>query len=328
MFTIKKLVAQVGSRSIAYDVRQKPDWLDWKEIVYMAKDANLTLYDGGAEGVEETRAASRHLTPVDWSLTDTVTQMVNLAAFIKAEFDALSGVNGTMKGQLGDRQGNDVSQLALQQGDLIQRYGFYLHQRLEADALTAMCNIGKYIWASNPGHRVLISQKFARKVINVTKDISMESIGIIIRDGYERKKEEEFVMGLAERMSSTGAISLGDLLNLWKNKGNIARLQTLIKDGLSAKERADALLAQQSNQIAADANALKKRELDLQEAKIKIDSADKRYVADRNAGSKTDVANAQIENQQQMADVQNANDLQKLGAEHYYQTSMGESAVQ
>lgn len=259
MYTIRKKINMAGSKAVAYDVSQKPKGTTMAGIAYQARETGVYLYDSKQISGDENRvAASRHLSTIDFGISDEIVPLINLAAWTQTTYDMQCGINPSMKGLPENRQGDNVTQEALRQGNLIQFPMFYQHQLLQKDVLTCQANTGKFVWAKADA-RVLISTTYGKKLFRGSKDMSTEQLGIIIADGYKAQEDKNFMMNLANLRAQGGQGSIKEILTLWNEKNPI-KADAILRDGMSAFERSQLELQQQQNQIAAQsaqANAAK-----------------------------------------------------------------------
>ena len=129
MYQIELALARSGSKAIVYDVSQKPKNVPLEDVMYHAKNSGLILINSRQEGMSNFN----QFQSIDFTLSQSVSQMTNLKIMLEDTADKLTGISAARAGvtKSGDLVG--VTERNVMQSTLITAPLFDLHYQVVGD---------------------------------------------------------------------------------------------------------------------------------------------------------------------------------------------------
>src|SRR5690606_4742758 len=90
MYHIELSMARSGGKAVVYDVSQKPKNIPLEDVFYHAKNTGLILINNKAEGMQTN--GFNQFQQVDFTLSQSVSQMINLKMMLEDTADKLTGI--------------------------------------------------------------------------------------------------------------------------------------------------------------------------------------------------------------------------------------------
>ena len=94
MYQIELALARSGSKAIVYDVSQKPKNVPLEDVMYHAKNSGLILINSRQEGMSNFN----QFQSIDFTLSQSVSQMTNLKIMLEDTADKLTGISAARAG--------------------------------------------------------------------------------------------------------------------------------------------------------------------------------------------------------------------------------------
>lgn len=253
MYQIELAMARSGGKSIVYDVSQKPKNISLKDVFYHAKNSGLILINNKAEGMQTN--GFNQFQQVDFTLSQSVSQMINLKMMLEETADRLTGISASRAGvqKSGDLVG--VTERNVMQSTLITAPLFDIHYRLVGDVLEGLAGLMKPAWGKE-GRMANVFGDMGMQTFKIDKSIALAEYGIFVENSGKEVQRKNEMMGLLERWSSTGAIDPTAVIKA-VNAESSSEVESILTTGLEAIRDSNAALEErkvasqeQANEIA------------------------------------------------------------------------------
>ena len=253
MYQIELAMSRAGGKAIVYDVSQKPKNIPLEDVFYHAKNTGLILINNKAEGMQSN--SFTQFQQVDFTLSQSVSQMVNLKLMLEETADKLTGISAARSGvqKSGDLVG--VTERNVMQSTLITAPLFDGHYNLVGDILQNMAGQMKFAWG-NEGRMANIFGDMGMQTFKIDKLIALDEYGIFVENSGKEVQRKQQMMGLMERFSSTGAVDPASIMKA-VNAESSSEVESILTTGLEAIRDQQAALEErkvaaqeQSNEIA------------------------------------------------------------------------------
>jgi hypothetical protein len=250
MYQIELALARSGSKAIVYDVSQKPKNVPLEDVMYHAKNSGLILINSRQEGMSNFN----QFQSIDFTLSQSVSQMTNLKIMLEDTADKLTGISAARAGisKSGDLVG--VTERNVMQSTLITAPLFDLHYNVVGDVLQGLCGLMKSAWG-NEGRMANVFGDMGMQTFKIDKSIALDEYGIFIENSGREVQRKQSMLALMDRYASSGNL---DPLAAIKavNADNATEIESILTQGLEAvnaqvldqQEQATAL-QEQTNQI-------------------------------------------------------------------------------
>jgi len=238
MYQIELAMARSGGKSIIYDVSQKPKNMSLKNVIYHAKNSGLIVINNKAEGMQTS--GFNQFQQVDFTLSQSVAQMINLKMMLEDTADKLTGISASRAGvqKSGDLVG--VTERNVMQSTLITAPLFDIHYRLVGDVLQSMAGLMKTAWAKE-GRMANVFGDMGMQTFKIDKSIALEEYGIFIENSGKEVQRKQEMMALLERFSSSGNIDPLSIIKAINAEGS-SEVESILTEGLGAiKEQQQAM---------------------------------------------------------------------------------------
>jgi hypothetical protein len=255
MYQIELAMARSGGKSIVYDVSQKPKNISLKNVMYHAKNSGLILINNKAEGMQTN--GFNQFQQVDFTLSQSVAQMINLKTMLEDTADRLTGISASRAGvqKSGDLVG--VTERNVMQSTLITAPLFDIHYRLVGDVLQGLAALMKVAWGKE-GRMANVYGDMGMQTFKIDKSIALPEYGIFIENSGKEVQRKQDMMALLERFSSSGNIDPLSIIQAVNAEGS-SEVESILTEGLGAlKEQQQEMqerqvaAQEQANEIAAE----------------------------------------------------------------------------
>jgi hypothetical protein len=263
-------MSRSGGKAVVYDVSQKPKNVPLEDVFYHAKNTGLILINNKAEGMQTN--GFNQFQQVDFTLSQSVAQMINLKVMLEETADKLTGISASRAGvqKSGDLVG--VTERNVMQSTLITAPLFDLHYTIVGEVFQSMAALMKTAWGKE-GRMANIFGDTGMETFKIDKSIALDEYGIFIENSGKEVQRKKEMMMLIERFSSTGAI---DPLSVIKavNSESSSEVESILTDGLEAISQMQADLEERKVAAQEQANeiAAKQMKIPLKVAKIKAET--------------------------------------------------------
>jgi hypothetical protein len=267
MYQIELSMARSGGKSMVYDVSQKPKNISLKDIFYHAKNSGLILVNSKTEGMQNN--TFNQFQQVDFTLSQSVAQMINLKIMLEETADKLTGISAARSGvqKSGDLVG--VTERNVMQSTLITAPLFDIHYKLVGNVFQAMAGLMKTAWAKE-GRMANVFGDMGMQTFKIDKSVSLSEYGIFLENSGREVQRKQEMMGLLERFSSSGNVDPLAIIKAVNAEGS-SEVESILTEGLEAVRNAQQSLEERKVAAQEQANeiAAKTIEIPLEVAKIK-----------------------------------------------------------
>jgi len=308
MFHIDGALARSGGKAIVYDVSQKPKDVPLADVMYHAKNSGLIMINSKQEGGQ--MSSFNQWKDVDFTLSQSVSQMINLKSMLEETADKLTGITASRAGVNKTSDAVGVNERSVMQSTLITAPLFDIHFKIVSEVLQGMANLMKYCWGED-GHMVNVFGDMGMEVFKIDKSVGLEEYGIFVKNSSKELERKSTMMSLIQNFSSTGA--LDPIATIKSVNGETAsELEEILTAGLESvkaqslqMEERQIASTEQANEIAGQ-----KIQVALDVAKVKAETD----MAVAKLRSETDlaIANEELDHKEDMLDVQAKTDLDKI----------------
>ncbi len=254
MMEMRKLVALSGMKAIHYDLSQMPDGWDIQRVMYEAKESGILVFNGKAIGGAPSQGSYKHMQSVDLSLVGDAVALLNLATGIRALYDELCGVTAGLKGQFQSRESLGQTQMSSAAGSVMTQKLFAHHEGITEAVMNKMLMMGQRLWSRNEKRSVILGENHA-KTLQLSEEIGLYDFGLFVTSTSKNAEDRAFIIQVADKALSSGAIGFADLIKLAKSDNPFKTIE-LIENGLGVFEKMKAQAGQmqaEASQVAADA---------------------------------------------------------------------------
>ncbi len=259
MYQIELAMSRAGGKAIVYDVSQKPKNIPLEDVFYHAKNTGLILINNKAEGMQSN--SFNQFQQVDFTLSQSVSQMVNLKLMLEETADKLTGISAARSGvqKSGDLVG--VTERNVMQSTLITAPLFDGHYNLVGDILQNMAGQMKFAWG-NEGRMANIFGDMGMQTFKIDKSIALDEYGLFVENSGREVQRKQSMLALMDRYASSGNLDPMAAIKA-VNADNATEVESVLVQGLEAvqaasldMEQQQMALQEQTNQINAEKTAV------------------------------------------------------------------------
>ncbi len=308
MFHIDGALARSGGKAIVYDVSQKPKNVPLGDIMYHAKNSGLIMINSKQEGGQ--MSTFNQWKDIDFTLSQSVSQMINLKMMLEETADKLTGITASRAGVNKTSDAVGVNERSVMQSTLITAPLFDIHFKLISEVLQGMSNLMKYCWGED-GYMINVFGDMGYEIFNIDKAIALDEYGIFVKNNAKELERKQTMMGLINNFSSTGA--LDPIATIKAVNGETAsELESILTAGLESVQAEQTQMEERKIAAQEEANEInaQKMQIPIQVAQIKAEAD--LEVAKLNSDTKLSIANEELDHTEDAMDVQNRQELDKM----------------
>jgi len=328
MFHIDGALARSGGKAIVYDVSQKPKNIPLSDIMYHAKNSGLIMINSKQEGGQ--MSTFNQWKDIDFTLSQSVSQMINLKMMLEETADKLTGITASRAGVNKTSDAVGVNERSVMQSTLITAPLFDIHFKLVSEVLQGLANLMKYCWGED-GYMINVFGDMGYEIFNIDKAIALDEYGLFVKNNAKELERKQAMMGLINNFSSTGA--LDPIATIKAVNGETAsELESILTSGLESVQAEQTQMEERKIAAQEQANEInaQKMQIPVQVAQIKAEAD--LQVAKLNSDTKLSIANEELDHNEDAMDVQNRQELDKmmLGESNAEQpvTDMGQTGTE
>ena len=296
MYQIELAMARSGGKSMIYDVAQKPKNIPLEDVFFHAKNSGLTLINSKAEGMQQNNF--NQFSQVDFSLSQSIGQMINLKIMLEETADKLTGISASRSGvqKSGDLVG--VTERNVMQSTLITAPLFDMHYKLVGDVFQAMAGLMKTAWGKE-GRMANVFGDMGMETFKIDKSIALAEYGIFIENSGKEVQRKQSMQALIDRFASSNNIDPVALIQS-VNAESSSETETILTQGLEAIRDQQAELEERKVAAQEQTNEIEGRKIEvpLEVAKIKAE-ADVR-VKEMDISGKAEMQGGDLEHKENM----------------------------
>lgn len=258
MYHIELTLARAGGKAVVYDVSQMPTnvGMDMQEVMYHLKNDGIIPINTRDEGGDT--ASFNQFQQVDFTLSSSVQQLINLKMMLEQTAGQISGVSPQREGAVEQYEYVGNVQRSVTQSSISTAGWFYAHNEVKKQVLDKLANLMKIAWAGGKKASFIFGDA-GYKFLNVLPNVSLNDYGIFLGDAGKDDALKQQVQGMSQAALQSGSITLLDALKVLKSD-TMTEAQHVLEQGLEAmqeqNEKAQEQAAQQQ-QAQAEADQAK-----------------------------------------------------------------------
>lgn len=268
MYQIELALARSGSKAIVYDVSQKPKNVPLEDVMYHAKNSGLILINSRQEGMSNFN----QFQSIDFTLSQSVSQMTNLKIMLEDTADKLTGISAARAGvtKSGDLVG--VTERNVMQSTLITAPLFDLHYQVVGDVLQGLCALMKPAWGME-GRMANVFGDMGMQTFKIDKSIALDEYGIFVENSGREVQRKQSMLALMDRYASSGNLDPMAAIKA-VNADNAAEVESVLVSGLEAVQAASLQMEQQQMALQEQTNQInqEKTSVTVKVAQIKAEA--------------------------------------------------------
>jgi hypothetical protein len=308
MFHIDGALARSGGKAIVYDVSQKPKNVPLSDIMYHAKNSGLIMINSKQEGGQ--MSTFNQWKDIDFTLSQSVSQMINLKMMLEETADKLTGITASRAGINKTSDAVGVNERSVMQSTLITAPLFDIHFKLVSEVLQGMANLMRYCWGED-GYMINVFGDMGYEVFKIDKAVALDEYGLFVKNNAKELERKQSMMSLISNFSSTGA--LDPIATIKAVNGETAsELESILTAGLESVKAEQTQMEERKIAAQEQANQInsEKMQIPIQVAQIKAEAD--LEVAKLNSDTKLAIANEELDHKEDSMDVQNKQELDRM----------------
>ena len=267
MYHIELALSRAGGKAVVYDVSQLPSDLgmNMQDIFYHLKadgviPINSKDESGGA-------AAFNQFQQIDFTLSNSVQQLINLKLMLEESAGQISGVSRQREGAVQQYEYVGNVQRSVVQSATVTEGWFYQHSIVKKKVLERLCNLMKLSWAGGKKAAHILGDG-AYKALNVLPDVALNDYGVFVGDSGKDDALRQTITQLSQAALQNGSVGLLDVLKVVKAE-SMTEAEHILEKGMEQMQQQQQA-TQQAQQQMMEMEAQQK-EADRQHELQKID---------------------------------------------------------
>ena len=254
MYHIELTLARAGGKAVVYDVSQMPSnvGMDMQEVMYHLKNDGIIPINTRDEGGDT--AAFNQFQQVDFTLSNSVQQLINLKMMLEQTAGQISGVSPQREGSVAQYEYVGNVQRSVVQSSISTGGWFYSHNIMKKKVMEKMANLMKIAGAGGKKAAFIFGDA-GYKMLNILPDVALNDYGIFMGDSGKDDALKQQVQQMSQAALQSGTITLLDALKVLK-ADTMTEAQAVLEQGIEAmKGQQEQLQAQQQQMQQAQAQA-------------------------------------------------------------------------
>tara|TARA_R110001599_G_scaffold193455_2_gene389242 strand:- start:332 stop:1270 length:939 start_codon:yes stop_codon:yes gene_type:complete len=228
--------------------------MDMQEVMYHLKNDGIIPINTRDEGGDT--ASFNQFQQVDFTLSQSVQQLINLKMMLEQTAGQVSGVSPQREGAVEQYEYVGNVQRSVSQSSIATGAWFYAHNEVKKKVFEKLANLMKIAWAGGKKAAFILGDS-GYKMLNIMPDVSLNDYGIFMGDAGKDDAMKQAVQQMSQAALQSGTISLLDALKVMK-ADTMTEAQVVLEQGIDAMKDQQAQAQQQAmqqQQAAAEAQA-------------------------------------------------------------------------
>lgn len=256
MYHIELALARSGGKAVVYDVSQMPSniGMDMQEVMYHLKNDGIIPINSRDEGGDS--ASFNQFQQVDFTLSQSVQQLINLKMMLEQTAGQISGVSPQREGSVEQYEYVGNVQRSVSQSSVSTGNWFFVHNEVKKKVFTKLANLMKIAWAGGKKAAYILGDS-GYKMLNIMPDVSLNDYGIFLGDSGKDDSLKQAVVQMSQAALQSGSITLLDTLKVMK-ADTMTEAQVVLEQGIDAMKKQQQQAqeqAMQQQQATAEAQA-------------------------------------------------------------------------
>jgi D-ribose pyranose/furanose isomerase RbsD len=240
IYNIQLAIARSGAKGFVYDVAQCPEGWEPETVIKYLKTVGIAFIDSKAGGIP---AQFNQFQQIDLSLSQSVSQFLELSSMIDREMDQISGINDARQGVVqGSSQAVGVTRSALVQSSLTTAPYFKLFDEFSSNVFNQLARLVKISWAGKEKYASIIGDagiNFLEEDIELDLNDYAVSVEVTPQMLDDLNNFQQLVMAAIQ----SGQLSFGDAMELLMEKDVVSAVQRFNK--ISQKREKERMMQEQ-----------------------------------------------------------------------------------
>jgi hypothetical protein len=246
-YNIQLAMARSGGRGFVYDVSQCPDNWDVDTVIKYLKTVGIAFINSKQGG---TPAQFNQFQQFDLSMSQSVTQFLELSNWIDSQINSVFGVNEARQGEiLGSSQSVGVTRSALLQSSLTTAPYFHLFSQFTSKIWNTQAKLVKLCWEGKEKFAPIIGDAGV-DFLKEDVDLDLNDYGVFVQETPTLLNDLNSFQSLVMAGLQGGQVNFEDAMMLMREKDVISGIRKFEKiskkNKKEAQEREMALQAQQA----------------------------------------------------------------------------------
>ena len=253
LYNIQLAMARAGSKGIIYDVSQLPEGWDIHNAIKYLKTAGIMYIESMKDGEP---MQFNQFKDFDMSLSNSITQYLEISAMVDREMDAISGINEARQGIVQSAsQAVGVTQSALLQSNLSTEMYFKLFNQLCSDFLNHQAKLVKIAWAGKERFAAIIGDTGVN-FLEVDVDLDLNDYAVFAEEIPPMINDHQNFQQLVMAAVQSQSLSFDQAMSLLLEKDVRVALRNFKRETKRREkmqqEQEQALMEQQQQQAQAE----------------------------------------------------------------------------
>lgn len=247
MYHIELALARSGGKAVVYDVSQMPSniGMDMQEVMYHLKNDGIIPINTRDEGGDT--AAFNQFQSIDFTLSQSVQQLINLKIMLEQTASQISGVSPQREGAVEKYEYVGNVQRSVVQSSISTGAWNYSHGMIKKQIMEKLANLMKIAWSGGKKAAFIFGDA-GYKMLNILPDVALNDYGIFMGDSGKDDALKTQVQQMSQAALQSGTISLLDALKVLK-ADTMTEAQVILEQGLDAMKKEQANMQQQQQQV-------------------------------------------------------------------------------
>ena len=277
MFHIELAMARSGGKSVVYDTAQAPQGMDFSTIMYHVKNSGIIPINTQLEGNQ--MANFNQFSQVDFTLSNSVQQLLNLKIMLEDTADKITGINKERQGVMKGYETVGASERSVFQSSLITQPMFYIHSKLIERVLNHSANLMKICWNEKDSMSYVLGD-IGVQMFNIDDTIQYSDYGVFVNTMTSESQKKRAIESLGQAALSSGQIGFLEMIKI-VNAESAQSAETVLEKAIQS------IKAQQQQQ--------QQQQAELEQAKLQQEQSKMQQEMDIvNANNETKIQVAQI----------------------------------
>jgi hypothetical protein len=230
-----------------YDISKLPksSKMSLEDVLYAISSMGIAFIDSTEINEKHQGNANNFITSVDMTLSQAISQYIEIISFIKSEYERLIGIPRQALGDVGKDETKAGIEISLVQSSAITEYIYYIHSQVVQHVLRKLLYQAKHSYKKGKKIQFITSAANV-KWIDIQPD-SMDFIdyGVNIVDASYTNKQLAKLEELSKIALQSGSAKLGDIINTIRSN-SLAEIESQL---VAIEKRREEEEARQKEQI-------------------------------------------------------------------------------
>lgn len=197
-----------GVRGIVYDLAQKPENMELQEVMYYMSQGIMPI-----SSIRDGKPVQfNQFTTYDLTLSPTISALFEAMQQIERMVSAITGMNDQQTGQMAGTEKVGVTEMALEQSNIVTEYYFQRHEQLVEIALTMLCNAFPHAYKDGRTSSFDMDGEFHS--LNLPKDSLTGVYRTVVKNGFKERELKTLAKDMAIRAVDKGMMPMHALLSM------------------------------------------------------------------------------------------------------------------